>query len=159
MNSKADEKKSWKNRFGKSEAQQRTQTHNRPVWFTTVSSGLIIALVVLLVNISALAWSYSCFQVRNNTAVLFNDSCSRASTITAAGEFAVNILSTLLLAASNNCAQLLQSPTRVEVDRAHAQGTWLHVGIASVRNWRWIEKWRVVGWGVLVVSSVPLHLL
>ena len=131
----------------------------RPAWFPIVISGLVLAGVVLIVNISILAWAYSRFQVQHDSAVIFTGSCGRTSTIMTAAELAINILSTLLLAASNNCGQLLISPTRMEIDRAHEKGVWIHVGIASVRNFRWIARWRVATWGILFLSSVPLHLL
>lgn len=131
----------------------------RPAWFTTVSLGLILAIIVFLVNISLLAWSYSRFSVEKYTAVVFTGSCAKTSKITAAAELAINILSTLLLAASNNCAQLLISPTRTEVERAHGKGIWIHVGPANSRNFQWIRKWRVAVWALLFASSVPLHLL
>jgi hypothetical protein len=140
-------------------AGKQAVTRNRPAWFTTVATGLVLAVIVLLVNISILAWTYSRLHVQNSTAVLFTGSCAKTSTITAAAELAINILSTLLLAASNNCGQLLISPTRTEIDSAHEKGVWLHVGITSARNFKGIGKWRIAMWAVLFVSSVPLHLL
>lgn len=198
------ETKNWQKRLGQSG--QQVSSRNRPAWCTTVLIGLILAVIVFLVNISILAWTYTRFSVKNNAAVLFSGSCAKTSMITAAAELvsqilgvllvysrlfqeprkgpplspeiflllltlsrrgnadskilkAINILSTLLLAASNNCAQLLISPTRTEIDKAHEQGVWLHVGIASARNLKWIGKWRIVMWAVLFASSIPLHLL
>jgi hypothetical protein len=130
-----------------------------PAWFTTVALGLILAVIVFFANISLLAWSYSRFPVEKYTAVVFTGSCEKTSTFTAAAELAINILSTSLLAASNNCAQLLISPTRTEVDEAHKKGVWIHVGPANARNFKWIGKWRVAVWALLFASSVPLHLL
>jgi hypothetical protein len=132
---------------------------HRPAWFTTVSTGLALAIIVLIVNLIILVWTYSRFQIQNSSAVLFTGSCARASTITAVAELVINVLSTLLLAASNNCAQLLISPSRTEVDRAHENGVWIHVGVVSARNFKWIGRWRIVMWAVLFASSLPLHLL
>jgi hypothetical protein len=86
-------------------------------------------------------------------------SCSTARSATLFAELAVSTLSTLLLAASNTCAQLLSSPTRLEVQRGHAKGQWLDIGVPSVRNLRFISGWRIVLWALRFSSSIPLHLL
>jgi len=137
----------------------KERKHHPTAWFVSVLGGLSIALIVLGTNIGVLFWVRSHFGVVNNIAVLFNGSCSKASSITSYIELAVNVLSTLLLAASNNCSQLLVSPTRAEVDKAHAKGEWVHVGTASFRNFKWINPWRITLWGLLFCSSIPLHLL
>ena len=72
---------------------------------------------------------------------------------------AINVLSTLLLGASNYSMQCLSSPTRREVDKAHSQGIWLDIGVPSVRNLRKLSTTRIVLWWLLAISSIPLHLL
>ena len=70
----------------------------------------------------------------------------------------INLLSTLLLGASNYSMQCLASPTREEVDKAHHQSTWLDIGVPSVRNLTRIARHRIILWWFLVISGVPLHL-
>lgn len=72
---------------------------------------------------------------------------------------AVNILGVILLSASSFSMQVLSAPTRREVDLAHAKHTWLDIGIASMRNLKFIERKRYWLWLCLAFSSVPLHLL
>lgn len=55
--------------------------------------------------------------------------------------------------------QLLVSPTRREVNKAHNKGRWLDIGVPSIRNLRSISPIRVVIWVVLGLSSLPLHFL
>lgn len=55
--------------------------------------------------------------------------------------------------------QVLNAPTRQEMDRAHATGQWLDVGILSVHNLRKISRNRAALCLVLAASSLPLHLL
>lgn len=57
------------------------------------------------------------------------------------------------------CQQCLSSPTRIEVDKAHAQGRWLDIGIPSIRNVRHLSRQRIKLWVLLALSSLPLHLL
>ncbi|KAM3413677.1 hypothetical protein BST61_g10370 [Cercospora zeina] len=72
-------------------------------------------------------------------------------------DLAINVLSTLLLAASNNCAQILSSPTRAEIGSAHSRKKWLDIGVPSVRNLATIPLWRTCLWILLFTSSIPLH--
>lgn len=72
---------------------------------------------------------------------------------------AINVLSTVLLGASNYCMQCLSSPTRGDVDKAHSKGVWLDIGVPSVRNLRRISGRRFALWCLLAVSSIPLHFL
>ena len=74
-------------------------------------------------------------------------------------ELAINVLSTLLLAVSNTCAQLLVSPQRADIDAAHSKGKWLDVATPSIRNISRVARWRRICWVLLFASSVPLHLL
>jgi len=71
----------------------------------------------------------------------------------------INILSTLLLGASNNCVQLLLAPTRKDIGDAHAAGRYLDVGVSSVRNVMAVSHWRKGLCAGLFLSSIPLHLL
>lgn len=71
----------------------------------------------------------------------------------------INVVSTLLLGASNYCMQCLSAPTREDVDRAHQKGTWLDIGVPSLRNLRFIKQGNLVYWMLLGLSSIPLHLL
>jgi hypothetical protein len=73
--------------------------------------------------------------------------------------FAINALSTILLGASNYCAQLLVAPTRTEINKAYSNKTWLDVGIQSVRNLRKAKGTRQILWVILMLSSGLLHLL
>lgn len=54
--------------------------------------------------------------------------------------------------------QVLAAPNREDIDRAHAQRRWLHIGVPNLRNLRYIRRDRVVIYALLFLSSVPLHL-
>lgn len=55
--------------------------------------------------------------------------------------------------------QILCAPTREEIDVAHDNGTWLDIGIMSIRNFFHIERKRALIGFLLAFSSIPLHLL
>jgi hypothetical protein len=71
----------------------------------------------------------------------------------------INLLSTGLLMASNYCMQLQAAPTRADIDRAHARGQWLDIGVPSLRNFGKIGRWRKFTWLLLAFSSLPIHFM
>ena len=129
-------------------------------WRTSLCWGALSVTFVLAVNLTLLIYVRKHYPVGSDgLAVLLTGSCKTSKTAILWVELAVNILSTLLLSASNNCAQLVVAPTRDEIRKAHAKGEWLDIGVPSVKNLFAVGRWRVVCWGLLYVSSVPLHLL
>ncbi|KAK9420702.1 hypothetical protein SUNI508_00793 [Seiridium unicorne] len=71
----------------------------------------------------------------------------------------LNIVSTAVFASSNFFMQVLNSPSREEVDRAHATGSYLGIGVPSMRNAFRVGRFKTVGWIFLLLSSIPMHLL
>ena len=75
-------------------------------WRVTVSLGALVAVAVCAANMGALAYVTSTFGVEDGVSTVFVGSCSEVKTITLWADLAVNVLSTLLLGASSNAAQL-----------------------------------------------------
>jgi hypothetical protein len=96
---------------------------------------------------------------RGKEADSMKGSCTEMKRITFWVDLVINILSTLLLGASNNCTQLLVAPTRKDISDAHAAGRYLDVGVSSVRNLLAVSRWRQWLCAGLFLSSIPLHLL
>lgn len=119
----------------------------------------MVAAVVLVINLILTIWAVSISGVQNGLGTLHDGSCKRTATLTFWTHLAINILSTLLLGASNYSMQCLSSPTRSEIDKAHGQGVWLDIGVPSARNLRRLSTIRTILWCLLAISSVPLHLL
>ncbi|KAK7745100.1 hypothetical protein SLS62_009964 [Diatrype stigma] len=63
------------------------------------------------------------------------------------------------LASSNFFMQILNSPSREEIDAAHARGTWFGIGVSSVRNAFRVSTFKTWCWVALLISSIPIHLL
>ncbi|KAI0596324.1 hypothetical protein F4775DRAFT_314839 [Biscogniauxia sp. FL1348] len=55
--------------------------------------------------------------------------------------------------------QVLNSPTREEINAAHFRGSWMGIGIPSVRNAFRVSKFKTCCWLVLLLSSIPIHLV
>ena len=131
-------------------------------WRFGIFSGVLLACAVLIANTSITAWAAARQQGNigeDAQITLFQGDCERVRRLNIGAHLAINILSTILLGASNYAMQCLSSPTRKEVDAAHARRKWLDIGVPSARNLGRISRKRVVLWVLLVISSLPLHLL
>lgn len=71
----------------------------------------------------------------------------------------LNIISTGIFASSNFFMQVLNSPSRREIDGVHSNGSWMGIGVPSVRNAFRVSRFKTCCWILLLVSSIPLHLL
>lgn len=98
-------------------------------------------------------------RYKNRIGVLNSGRSTDMARLGAVYHVLINILSTGLLASSNYCMQLLCAPTRDDVDVAHAQEQWLDIGILSVRNLQYASRRRLILWMILMISSIPLHLM
>ncbi|KAI8951405.1 hypothetical protein F4801DRAFT_589786 [Xylaria longipes] len=114
-----------------------------------VNCAILVVLSATLIGLSSTALSHG-FK----TALFFYaGSCSgrNVTTINIALHLLINVVSTLVV--------ILNSPSREEIDRAHAAGSWLDVGVSSIRNTFRLSKFKSSCWTVLVLSSIPIHLL
>lgn len=128
-------------------------------WRMSVSVCAGTAGVVLLINSILTLWASIKYGNEGGFATLQEGSCKKTKTLSLWLHLAINVLSTLLLSASNYSMQCLASPTREEVDKAHRRQIWLDIGVPSVRNLRHISWYRITLWSLLALSGVPLHLL
>ncbi|KAL2292348.1 hypothetical protein FJTKL_09334 [Diaporthe vaccinii] len=71
----------------------------------------------------------------------------------------INILSSLVLASTNFFMQVLNAPSRAELDSAHERGSWLDVGVPSPRNVFRVSLFKTTMWLLFFLSSIPIHLL
>lgn len=71
----------------------------------------------------------------------------------------INVLSSLVLASTNFFMQVLNAPSREELDSAHEKGSWLDIGVPSPRNAFKVSRFKMIMWLLFCMSSVPIHLL
>ncbi|GAM90474.1 hypothetical protein ANO11243_085180 [Dothideomycetidae sp. 11243] len=128
-------------------------------WRKGVYSGISATALVLLLNVSIIAYVRAHYASDSGSSQLTSGDCSRVNRVKTGTHLVINLLATGLLSASNYAMQVLISPTRGEVDRAHAKRKWLDIGLPSLRNIPMISKWRLLLWFGLVMSSLPLHLV
>ena len=115
--------------------------------------------MVAVINLLFIIWALSKSGLHDSLGTLEDGNCDRTRKLTFWMHLAINVLSTMLLGASNYTMQCLSSPTRSEVDKAHSRGIWLDIGVPSFRNLKSLSSSRVILWWTLALSSIPLHLL
>ncbi|KAF6820539.1 hypothetical protein CSOJ01_00795 [Colletotrichum sojae] len=105
-----------------------------------MSVALLFLVIILVVAVSKTdgnfrqAWTFY-------TAVCGDSSTGQIDTVL---HLLVNIVSTAALASSNFFMQVLNAPSRREVDAVHARGIWLDIGVPSWRgspgrNWKRLD--------------------
>ena len=117
------------------------------------------AATVLVINSILTLWASVKYGLNKGIATIQEGNCSETQNLSLWLHLAINVLSTVLLSASNYCMQCLASPTREELDRAHQRQMWLDIGVPSVRNLRGISWYKIWLWWSLALSGIPLHLL
>ncbi|KAK2757885.1 hypothetical protein FQN54_004291 [Arachnomyces sp. PD_36] len=127
-------------------------------WRMTVALCILLTVVMLLVNIGVTIWG-SKKRLQDGYHVLIENDCAKSKSWSRWSHLGINVISTLLLGASNYTMQCLVAPTRAEVDNAHRKEDWVDIGIPSVRNLSRVSRRRVSLWLLLGLSSLPLHLL
>lgn len=133
---------------------QRMQGYRVGVSLAIGTTGIVFAI-----NLALTIWASKTFGVSGGFGTIQRGNCDQTKKLSLWLHFAINVLSTALLGASNYCMQCLSSPTRQDIDKAHAQNIWLDIGIPSVRNLRRIEWKKIILWWLLGISSLPLHLM
>lgn len=129
-----------------------------PGWRGGVVLFSILAAVILLVNLSALIYAATHLEEKPFATIAMG-TYQNMSQLTTYLQCGITLLSTALLAGSNYCMQCLTSPTREEIDTAHARGEYLDIGVMSWRNVARCRKRRKWLLTVLGLSSVALHAL
>ncbi|THC99990.1 hypothetical protein EYZ11_000569 [Aspergillus tanneri] len=132
------------------------------VVFSTRWVGLVLIINVILF-IVAVVMGYSGSRSSNDkstmSTAIYDGRCSVSGGWATGLHALINILSTALLATSSYTMQCLSAPSREDIDKAHAKGEWLDVGTFSYRNVAAMDIRRKVIWLVLLLTSIPIHLM
>lgn len=117
-----------------------------------------MASFALVTNCIAAIVIHSKYGTQKGVSTAFEGDCHFVNQLSLGLHVLINVLSSLLLSASNYTMQVLNAPTRSECDKAHARGDWLDIGITSLQNISKISWQRRLLWLLLGLSSVPIHL-
>lgn len=136
--------------------------------FSTLSgwkkSAFINTVLVSIVFLILLSWQIILWAKTGNAGAYqiihigdcADDSVGRLNTVL---HLIINILSSLVLASTNFFMQVLNAPSREELDSAHEKGSWLDIGVPSPRNAFKVSRFKMIMWLLFFLSSIPIHLL
>ncbi|KAH7233979.1 uncharacterized protein BKA55DRAFT_580583 [Fusarium redolens] len=141
-----------------SEEKSTTRGSGRPAWLrlATINIALLIVLALILLGVLI----YGCVRAGslNGAFILFQGPCSTSQKINISVHLLLNVFSTLILASSNFFMQIINAPSRADLDRAHARSGWVNIGVPSMRNFLYLGPAKFACWFVLACSSIPIHL-
>ena len=140
-------------------AKKRHKKSRTPGYQQSLRYGLATVAVSLCITVGLTIAAHVRSAPEDGYRVLWNLKCDKAQNVNMYLHLVINILSTLVLGASNYAMQVLSAPTRAEVDAAHAKRRWVNIGILSFGNLWYIRGWRKWLCVALAVSSLPVHLL
>lgn len=140
----------------------RSLLHWPTGWKRGTTTSALIIFVIFIINVTVAAVCGAKLRGLGHDSLiapLVTGDCNSVKRSGIAIHLAINVVSTLLLGASNYCMQSISAPTREDVDAAHAKYAWVDIGIPSIRNLTWIKRRRLIVWLLLGLTSVPLHLV
>lgn len=120
---------------------------------------LLGALISLLAEAALLTVLLKLDGTAQGPNVVFSGDCKKAKSINLALVTLLNIVGTTLVGTSSYVMQCLNAPSRREVDKAHANGRYLNVGVPSVNNFRYLSVTKLCTWSIMLFSTIPIHLL
>lgn len=115
--------------------------------------------VVFLINLLFLIVAMATVGQRDGIGTLYQGDCNTVKRMDTTIHLILNLLGVAVLGASNYTTQCLSSPTRHEIDKAHAKRKALDIGLPSAYNLRFMSRTKILVWSFLMLSTLPLHLL
>lgn len=125
----------------------------------TLSAQFVLVFLVLVANVSLTIYGNLRFPTSGAVGLIYEGLCSEVNSLDAWLHVLISLLSLLMLSASAYCMQLQVTPTRADVDRAHQNGDWVDVGLHTVRNLRFVGRWKRASWVALALTSIPINVL
>jgi hypothetical protein len=119
----------------------------------------MLAGVILISNLGFTLWGVKHYPSPHGIGIIYQGNCALVKRLNLWLHLLINFMGTAMLMASNYCMQIQGSPTRKDVDRAHARGHWVDIGVPSLRNLQWVGNWKRFSWMLLCLSSLPVHLM
>ncbi|PFH60353.1 hypothetical protein XA68_11095 [Ophiocordyceps unilateralis] len=139
------------------------ETKSWRIWISRRSRALMLQItvvgVIMTTNMVFTIFTIVRYGSDNGIGLIFQGDCEAVKRLNQWLHLVINLLSTGMLSASNYCMQLQAAPTRANVDVAHEQGRWMDIGVPSIRNLRYLTRGRLFTWGLLALSSIPVHLI
>jgi hypothetical protein len=117
-------------------------------------------LACLIVEAVILTWMLaSTVGGKTGSDLLYEGNCEKVKSMAVWLLLPLNIVATILISTSNYVMQCMAAPDRKEIDYAHSLGTPVTIGGMRLRNLQFGDHRRRILWWLLILSSLPIHLL
>ncbi|KAH6984343.1 hypothetical protein BKA56DRAFT_630797 [Ilyonectria sp. MPI-CAGE-AT-0026] len=128
-------------------------------WRRTALLNTILTCTLTTFGFILLSYSISKSGSLSTNFIIAEGNCKKTKSVNTWLHLLLNACSTGILASSNFFMQVLSSPTRAEVDRAHRDNVALKIGVQSMRNlWRGSGV-KLTCWTLFFLGSFPLHVI
>lgn len=132
-------------------------------WRFGLALWALVAWIFLLLSVGYAVYVWKKFYDSRDGGIvrLYQGDCSYTRKRRLAISLLVNVMSAAFLSGSNYTMQCMASPSRKELDTAHAKGDRMEIGVPSIRNLlRGQIAWsRRVACVLLAACTLPMHFL
>lgn len=128
-------------------------------WRRGVVVNSLVAVVPLLALVVCVALAATTGRLFGRPGPVTEGRCRSVARVNVGIHAVTNVVGMGLVAAAAYVAQILTSPTREEVSRAHARDGWLDIGVPSVRNLGSISPWRAALSVFILLVATAAHIL
>jgi len=115
---------------------------------------MFVAFLILAASVTCLVLASAKGHMTTWESTLMQGNTTTVEGISRGIVAAVNIFAIALIAGANYVVQILNSPTRAEVDNAHQNFEWLDIGIPSLRNLSLISSTRATLSGIMMAFAL-----
>ncbi|KAK2681218.1 hypothetical protein RAB80_003011 [Fusarium oxysporum f. sp. vasinfectum] len=123
-------------------------------WRAGVAANMFLTFLILVASVACLALASAQGHMSTWESLLMEGSSTTVEGIARGILAAVNVFAIILIAGANYVVQILNSPTRAEVDNAHSAFKWLDIGIPSLRNMSLISSTRATLSGIMMAFAL-----
>ncbi|KIL96264.1 hypothetical protein FAVG1_01008 [Fusarium avenaceum] len=123
-------------------------------WRAGIAVNMFLAFLILVASVTCLILASVKGHMSTWESSLMEGSSMTVDGIARGVGAAVNLLAIVLIAGANYVVQILNSPTRAEIDNAHTSFKWLDVGIPSLRNLSLISSTRATLSGIMMAFAL-----
>ncbi|RYO95222.1 hypothetical protein DL766_006183 [Monosporascus sp. MC13-8B] len=128
-------------------------------WRGGVVFNTIIFFLILVVEIVLLIIVLTKTRLLAGDPTVWSGDCGKARDINVGLHAVISVFSVVFLAGANYVFQVLTSPTRSEVDKAHESRRWLDIGVTSMRNFAHISGFRVFLGSTVLLTAVSTQVM
>lgn len=128
-------------------------------WRLGVLVNILLMLVILITGFICAALAGTKIAILAGEVEVFAGTCQEARSIDWGLHVLINLFVIILILGASYVFQVLSSPTRSEVLRAHNRKHWLEIGVSSIRNLRYIGKGRALLALVLLAVAIVTQIM